>query len=276
MWYSHIKICIAYLPDILDRKFEDSEWLDRGWTLQELIAPKEVLFFDLHWNSLGTKEERLLEAILSHASTPSTCSIAQRFSWAATRIVSKNREPTILFLKFYGFGYPLYKMPVSLLILLHRAPVDSVLAQTKRVEDRAYSLLGLFDISMPMIYGERENAFIRLQQHIIQKSKDESIFAFPMELPHATSRTYCGFYAPCPSVYIGCNDISQMEGSRGAYERSGELRIRLRIFPHSPGTFRAALNCANRVSPDEKISSSLLLFSANNWARTSLSVWEIT
>jgi hypothetical protein len=44
-----------------------------------------------------------------------------------------------------------------------------------------------------------------------------------------------------------------MEGSRGAYERSGELRIRLRIFPHSLGTFRAALNCANRVSPDENI-----------------------
>jgi len=115
MCYSHSKICIAYLPDVPNRKFEDSEWFDR-WTLQELIAPKEMSFFDLHWNSLGTKEERLLElshktkipeAILSHASTPSTCSIAQRFSWAATRIVSKNRESTILFLKFDGFGYPL-------------------------------------------------------------------------------------------------------------------------------------------------------------------------
>jgi hypothetical protein len=77
-------------------------------------------------------------------------------------------------------------MPVSLLILLYRVPADGVLAQTKRVEDRAYSLLGLFDISMPVIYGERENAFIRLQQHIIQKGKDESIFAWPMELPHAS------------------------------------------------------------------------------------------
>ena len=49
--------------------------------------------------------------------------------------------------------------------------------KTKRVEDRAYSLMGLFDINMPMIYGERKKAFLRLQQQIIQRSKDESIFA---------------------------------------------------------------------------------------------------
>jgi hypothetical protein len=47
---------------------------------------------------------------------------------------------------------------------------------TTRLEDRAYSLLGLFDFNMPMIHGEREQAFIRLQEHIIAKSADESIF----------------------------------------------------------------------------------------------------
>lgn len=61
--------------------------------------------------------------------------------------------------------------------------------QTKRAEDRAYGLMGLFDINMPMIYGERGNAFIRLQQHIIQKSKDESIFSWAMRRQDASSKT---------------------------------------------------------------------------------------
>ncbi len=65
--------------------------------MQELIAPKEVSFFDQQWNPLGTKAEllaelsrktRIPETILNHTSKLSTCSVAQRFSWAATRIVS--------------------------------------------------------------------------------------------------------------------------------------------------------------------------------------------
>jgi hypothetical protein len=106
LWYSLSKICIVYLPDVPHRKLEDSEWFDRGWTLQELIAPKAVAFFDKYWNPLGTKAELLAEVsrktripatILNHTSQPSTCSVAQRFSWAATRIVSVGRETTLLF-----------------------------------------------------------------------------------------------------------------------------------------------------------------------------------
>ncbi|PMD12706.1 hypothetical protein NA56DRAFT_638772 [Hyaloscypha hepaticicola] len=216
LWYSCSKICIAYLGDVPDREFKDSEWFDRGWTLQELIAPKEVLFFDQNWSPLGTKSQLLAElscktripqAILNHTSKPFTCSVAQRFSWAATRI-------------------------------------------TKRAEDRAYSLMGLFDINMPMIYGERENAFIRLQQHIIQKSKDESIFAWTMEQQDATSKPYSGLYAPSPSVYINCSNVVQTPGSMGFSESNGELSLRSRILPNSPGTCRAVLHCAeaeNRV-----------------------------
>lgn len=48
---------------------------------------------------------------------------------------------------------------------------------TTRVEDGAYSLVGFFDIYMPMIHGEREKAFLPLQEHNIQKSKDECISA---------------------------------------------------------------------------------------------------
>jgi hypothetical protein len=73
---------------------------------------------------------------------------------------------------------------------------------SKRVEDRAYSLMGLFDINMPMIYGKREKAFLRLQQQIVHQCKDESLFAWPMELGGDTASTYSGFYAPSPSVFV--------------------------------------------------------------------------
>jgi hypothetical protein len=101
LWYSCSKICIAYLGDVPEKKLEDSEWFDRGWTLQELIAPKEVAFFDQNWKPLGTKSDLLAElsrktripqAILNHTAKLSTCSVAQRFSWAATRIVSEERR----------------------------------------------------------------------------------------------------------------------------------------------------------------------------------------
>ena len=46
LWYSYSKVCIAYLGDVPEKELEDSEWFDGGWTLQELIAPKDVSFFD--------------------------------------------------------------------------------------------------------------------------------------------------------------------------------------------------------------------------------------
>ena len=50
--------------------------------------------------------------------------------------------------------------------------------KTTRVEDRAYSLMGLFGIHMPTIYGEGANAFTRLQLEIIKQCPDQSIFAW--------------------------------------------------------------------------------------------------
>lgn len=148
-WYVGSKICIAYLEDVPQRQLLSSSWFDRGWTLQELIGPKTMIFCNHDWHTIGTKIEliaelsrkiKIPESVLSHATKPSACSVAQRMSWAADRI-------------------------------------------TTRVEDRAYSLMGLFDVNLPMIYGELEKAFLRLQQHIIQKSKDESIFAWCTEFP---------------------------------------------------------------------------------------------
>ena len=48
--------------------------------------------------------------------------------------------------------------------------------ETKRKEDKAYSLMGLFDISMPLIYGKgREKAFIRLHDEIDKHSRSKTM-----------------------------------------------------------------------------------------------------
>ena len=217
-WYRSSKTCVVYLNDVPQKQLTDSEWFDRGWTLQELIAPDTVSFFDHDWNLIGTKIDlvvdlsrrtRVPEDVLSNAIEPSTCSVAQRMSWAANRT-------------------------------------------TARVEDRAYSLMGLFDVYMPMIYGERERAVLRLQQHIVQKTKDESMFAWDMDFPDSI-KAYSGLYAPSPLAYTRCSDIIKTDGSRGFSESNGELSIWSRILPRSPGTHYAVLNCTHKDFPQKRI-----------------------
>ena len=218
-WYVGSKICIAYLEDVPQRQLLSSSWFDRGWTLQELIGPKKMIFCNHDWGIIGTKIELIAElshktkipdSVLRHAAKPSACSVARRMSWAAERT-------------------------------------------TTRVEDRAYSLMGLFDVYMPMIYGEREMAFIRFQQHITQKSKDESIFAWCTDFP-GNLKTYSGLFAPSPSAYIHCSEIIQTRGSGGFSEVNGELSIPLQIAPHSMETYSALLHCTHRAKPDDNVS----------------------
>lgn len=140
-WYEESALCIVYLYDVPTVALAQSVWFTRGWTLQELIAPRRAFFFDSSWICLGDKNslERQLSEITSinstiirDSSSVSSVPIAVRMSWAAGR-------------------------------------------KTTRVEDRAYSLLGLFDVNMPMVYGEGKKAFQRLQHELVKQSNDTSI-----------------------------------------------------------------------------------------------------
>ena len=159
-WYANAKACYAYLHDVDgssfptekdDDKYPKSngrpEWFSRGWTLQEMIAPSDVQFFNENWQHIGDKKAlaRNLSAITGVPSYILTVGldghrpcVAQIISWAANRT-------------------------------------------TTRVEDRAYSLMGLLDVNMPMLYGEGRKAFHRLQLEIIRSSDDQSIFAWGHE-----------------------------------------------------------------------------------------------
>lgn len=152
MWeyYRRATYCIAFLGDVsTSNDVEASEWFTRGWTLQELLAPQFVIFFNQNWQRIGSRGSNRTGTgrAVCRASGVEACfldgsmdiksaSVAQRMSWAARR-------------------------------------------KTTREEDAAYSLLGLFDINMPLLYGEGgRKAFLRLQSEIIKQSDDESIFAF--------------------------------------------------------------------------------------------------
>ncbi|OJT11985.1 Vegetative incompatibility protein HET-E-1 [Trametes pubescens] len=151
-WYRLSDICYVYLEDVpngealesKESKFHTSRWHKRGWTLQELVAPERVVFVTETWRFLGTKIglAHVLECITG----------------------------------------------IEFDILTHRAPLESVSVarrmswnadrQTTRVEDRAYSLMGLFGVHMSPIYGEGHNAFLRLQEEIIRTIPDQSIFTW--------------------------------------------------------------------------------------------------
>ncbi|KAI6143511.1 heterokaryon incompatibility protein-domain-containing protein, partial [Pisolithus thermaeus] len=155
-WYQNAQICYAYLNDVgestfptkKDDRFDKSngwpEWFVRGWTLQELIAPREVKFFNKNWVPIGNRWQlastlvditRIPSEVLTSGLAGKRLSVAQIMSWAAER-------------------------------------------KTTRVEDRAYSLMGLFGVNMPMVYGEGKKAFRRLQLEIIREYNDQSIFAW--------------------------------------------------------------------------------------------------
>ncbi|KXH61869.1 hypothetical protein CSAL01_10351 [Colletotrichum salicis] len=162
-WYRKGEVCYAYLPDVcvningqeaFETKFRRSRWFERGWTLQELLAPRMLIFYDHNWNALGTKKG-LVDQIQDITGIPTEylvgrhrlqgASVAQRMSWAATR-------------------------------------------ETKKAENMAYSLMGIFDINTSMIYGEGgAKAFGRLLKEIMVRSADDSILAWDLNPSQPTS-----------------------------------------------------------------------------------------
>ncbi|KZZ93871.1 Heterokaryon incompatibility [Moelleriella libera RCEF 2490] len=178
-WYREASQCYAYLSDveyttdewILQRRIGNSRWLKRGWTLQELLAPRSVSFFDKTWRFLGTREE--LASTISLATTIpisvvrtgnfDRASVAQKFSWAALRI-------------------------------------------TTRPEDVAYCLLGMFGVNMPLLYGEGRKAFMRLQEEILKETDDQSIFAWDAS-PYAGQAVVIGALSPSPRYFADCGNI---------------------------------------------------------------------
>ena len=146
-WYQNAAKCYVYLSDVAVGKdsapsdqlwepaFRKSRWFTRGWTLQELLAPRSVEFFSQEGKRLGNKDslEQQIHDITGVEVMALRGHISQ-FSNDERRKWASKRETTI-------------------------------------EEDQVYCLLGIFDVYLPLIYGEgKEHAFRRLQDEIARRS----------------------------------------------------------------------------------------------------------
>jgi hypothetical protein len=191
LWYRNASTCFAYLCDVpggqteadcaaQESSFRASKWFTRGWTLQELLAPLQVEFVAQDWETvIGTK--RSLRAVIS-----SVTSIPERCLAEFTGSTVPGRK-----IRFY------YSVAEILSWASKRV--------TTRKEDIAYSLMGLFGIHIPILYGEGSAAFLRLQTEILKLSDDESIFTWSSDNWPMDPYMKNGLLAPSPSLFSGCS-----------------------------------------------------------------------
>ncbi|KKO99799.1 hypothetical protein THAR02_08099 [Trichoderma harzianum] len=211
LWYYKAGRCYAYLSDVQSMvTFQESEWFKRGWTLQELLAPAEVFFLDKDWNDLGTKKS-LQEAVSDQTRIPVNILSGADLETAtvAQRMSWASRR------------------------------------KTTRIEDRAYCLMGIFGVNMPLLYGEGERAFIRLQEEIMKISNDHSIFAW------RSRDTRGGLLATSPDAFSDSDNIihySPFGDSRAPLTVSSRgIHSALRFIGLGRGGFgMAILHCARR------------------------------
>ena len=148
-WYKTATRCYVYLSDVhipkdghgnerisWEPSFKKSRWMTRGWTLQELLGPSDITFFSAECAVLGSKLR--LETLIHEATGIAKDALRgeplSRFSVKERRSWAQNRTTTL-------------------------------------AEDESYSLLGIFDVSMPPIYGEgKDRAFRRLEDEIHKSS----------------------------------------------------------------------------------------------------------
>jgi hypothetical protein len=151
-WYRNATRCYVYLSDVpsppfntndefnprpWESDFQKSKWFTRGWTLQELLAPRSVEFFSREGKRLSDRS-----------------SLKQQIH-DITRIPASALQ-----------GAPLSQFPVDDRFFWIEG------RQTKLAEDKVYSLLGIFDVKIPLFYGEgAASAFKRLQEVINKREK---------------------------------------------------------------------------------------------------------
>jgi hypothetical protein len=187
-WYSQSMICYAYLDDVHfsyqtspeDIDLDDlrgSLWFTRGWTLQELLAPLMVQFFTSDWLYIGSKKELSL--------------LIEEITEIPEDIL--NHEEPILDQTVY--------------MRMHWA----ARRKTTREEDMAYCLFGIFDVNLPLLYGEGRKAFHRLQEEIIKQFHDHTIFLWDVHPTQGTpgknpmngpsTNIYAGLLADSPNQF---------------------------------------------------------------------------
>lgn len=221
-WYQASRVCYVYLSDVyvhprmyasgegvdvaspsIFQQIKASRWVTRGWTLQELIAPGLLAFFSREWVPIGkflkrpppSEESRLWKYTEVDYTLPGIGTFVKHIA-AITNIPIE-----------YLIAEKLY-----LQASIARRMSWASSRQTTRIEDMAYCLLGIFDINMPLLYGEGSRAFIRLQEEIMKISTDQSIFAWnciDVSVPRRLGDI--SIIAPSPSAFKGAENVIPCE-----------------------------------------------------------------
>ncbi|CAK7212406.1 hypothetical protein SCUCBS95973_001452 [Sporothrix curviconia] len=240
-WYQNAAVCFVHLVDLDARppspgpgagptaddvygRMRGCAWFRRGWTLQELLAPATVELYDGRWLPIGSKTDLApLLADITRIPVPAILGEAPLTSYAAAQIMA-------------------WASP----------------RMTTKVEDEAYCLLGLFDVYMPLIYGEGKRAFQRLQEEILKRTTDLTLFAWvsadeaaAMDLETAQSlqrsaspslssvrRTaYMPLLASSPAEFEHCRGLSRFRNDDSEFavtNRGLRITTYLVLVPVSP------------------------------------------
>jgi hypothetical protein len=185
--------------DDLLNHLRQSRWFTRGWTLQELLAPSRVIFFASDWLRIGVRNSKFADEIAD------ITGIDTQYLTKETPLAS-----ACIATKMYWLSQRV----------------------TTRIEDLAYCMLGLFDINMPLLYGEGSKAFIRLQEEIIKISNDHTIFCWTWT--DAVPRDWTNMLAPSPEAFKNSRSFVQsrnITGNVSTYSMTNAgLSIRLPII----------------------------------------------
>lgn len=251
-WYQNATVCYVFLADLESgaRKpsvdeLADCRWFRRGWTLQELVAPRDpdrLLVFDREWRVVGNRHSLAselcevtgidMDCLLSKRDK-ALYSVAQRLSWAAKR-------------------------------------------RTTRPEDMAYCLLGIFDVNLPLLYGEgADKAFLRLQMEVLQATQDQTMFTWTWARPNIRG----GLLAPSPFAFRDCHDFIPVRSTRATTSLTVSPRgisLRASLWEQgsrsSKGTrtlqgTRLLLQCRRKDRPELLCLPMVSLIGSGEWAR---------
>jgi hypothetical protein len=236
-WYENAVECYTYLNDVQAHgsttQLRNSLWFTRGWTLQELLASYRVVFLDCAWEIIGDRQS--LAGLISNITGIPELYLNRPGQLCNASVAMK-------------MSWASRRM-------------------TSRLEDRAYSLLGLFGVNMPLLYGEGRNAFRRLQLEILKISDDESIFAW-RETEHRTE--FHGMLAARPEYFANSCTIARrpFTDERPPYSMTHK-GLKLHVPTHVvQGTTRIVfpLDCA---CDEESFSLAIILckVKGGSWAR---------
>lgn len=221
--YQKAIACFAYLGDIDGLPGRDnlaaSKWFTRGWTLQELLAPKNVHFLRKDWQELGVRSSysHIIEqrtgvpknTVDFGLTYPVTVEEAMVHSGQNINVVDERKETP------YHWRPSIYSTSA--------AQIFSWVSRrrTSRAEDIAYCLLGMLNVHIPSLYGEgATKAFRRLQEAVLRETNDYSVFAWKAGLCHSDFQIAygpVGVLAPEASYFADCGDVVRdLHGSIGS------------------------------------------------------------